>query len=64
MIYAILVCSNPECETPYEGWGVPGDLEGLDCKECAGRLEIVAFSNAERDGVVPGSVELQPRRAA
>lgn len=64
MLYAVLICSDGDCDIAYEAWGEPEDLAQLACEECGCLLEVVAFSNAERDGVAPGSVELQQRDAA
>jgi hypothetical protein len=64
MLYAVLVCSNRRCEIPYEAWGQRADLERLDCEECGHPLEVLAFSNAERERRTTGSVELQQRDAA
>jgi hypothetical protein len=64
MLYAVLVCSDPECDIAYEAWGEANALEQLQCEECGSPLELLGFANADRDGVVPGSVELQQRRAA
>jgi hypothetical protein len=64
MLYAVLVCSDRACDIAYEGWGEAAELEGFGCEECGSPLEIVAFANADRDGVAPRPAELQPRRAA
>jgi hypothetical protein len=64
MLYAILVCSDRTCDIAYEGWGEPAELEALTCEECGTQLQIVAFANADRDGVAPRRAELQQRRAA
>ena len=62
MLYAVLECSDRRCDAAYEAWGEPAELEALTCEDCGRRLEIVAFANADRDGVQPRPVEL--RRAA
>jgi hypothetical protein len=64
MLYAVLVCSDDRCEIAYEAWGEADQLETLSCEECDADLRIVAFSQAERDGVVPRTAELHQRRAA
>lgn len=64
MLYAVLVCSDAECDIAYEAWGEADDLEHLRCEDCRAPLEVVGFANADRHGVAPGSVELQQRRAA
>jgi hypothetical protein len=64
MLYAILVCSDRACDIAYEGWGQAAELEALTCEECRTPLQIVAFANADRDGVAPRPAELQQRRAA
>jgi len=64
MLYAVLVCSDPACDTAYEGWGEAAELEAFGCEECDSPLRIVAFANAARDGVAPRPAELQQRRAA
>ncbi len=62
MLYAILDCPDPHCDLAYEAWGEPGELQALTCEDCGAPLEIVAFANADRDGLVPHAAEL--RRAA
>jgi hypothetical protein len=62
MLYALLDCSAPRCDLAYEAWGEPAELEALACEECGAPLEVVAFANADRDGVAPRSAEV--RRAA
>ncbi|MFL5868226.1 MAG: hypothetical protein ACJ766_14100 [Thermoleophilaceae bacterium] len=64
MLYAVLVCSDPTCDIAYEGWGEAAELEAFGCEECGSPLQIVAFANADRDGVAPRRAELQQRRAA
>lgn len=64
MLYAVLECSDPDCDAAYEGWGEAAELESLACEVCRAPLEIIAFANADRDGVVPRRTELQQRRAA
>ena len=64
MLYAVLACSSRSCDLTYEGWGEAAELEAFECEECGSPLRIVAFANAERDGVTPGSPELQQRHAA
>ena len=64
MLYAVLVCSDRRCDIAYEAWGEPRELETLTCEECGQVLEMVAFANADRDGVKPRAGELQQRRAA
>jgi hypothetical protein len=64
MLYAVLTCSDGECDIAYEAWGEPEQLEALVCEDCGCALQIVAFANAERDGVAPRYVELQQRDAA
>ena len=64
MLYAVLVCSDRDCDIAYEAWGTAAELESLTCEECGRPLEIVAFANADREGVAPRRSELQQRRAA
>jgi hypothetical protein len=64
MLYAVLTCSDGECDIAYEAWGEPGDLEALVCEDCGCALEIVAFANADRDGTRPRRAQLQQRDAA
>jgi hypothetical protein len=64
MLYAVLSCPDGDCALDYEAWGEPDQLEILACEDCGSPLEIVAFANADRDGVPPRRAELQPRRAA
>jgi hypothetical protein len=63
MLYAVLECTDRTCDIAYEAWGEAAQLQALTCEECGHTLEIVAFANADRDGVVPRPAELQ-RRAA
>ena len=63
MLYAVFACSDRRCDEAYEAWGEPADLEALTCEVCGRPLEMVAFANADRDGVQPRAAELQ-RRAA
>jgi hypothetical protein len=64
MLYAVLECSDGSCDIAYEAWGEPAALEALACEECGRPLRMLAFANADRDGVVPRSTELQQRDAA
>lgn len=62
MLYAVLECADRRCGAAYEAWGEPRELEALICEDCRRPLDIVAFANADRDGVQPRRAEL--RRAA
>jgi hypothetical protein len=64
MLYAVLSCPDEECALDYEAWGEPDQLEALHCEDCGSGLEIVAYANADRDGVPPRAAELRQRDAA
>lgn len=64
MLYAILDCSDGGCDASYEAWGEPGELEGLLCELCGCALQAVAFSEADRNGDLPRSFDVQLRNAA
>ena len=46
MLYAILICSDGDCEATYEAWAEPDQLEELACELCGCTLQAVAFSDA------------------
>jgi hypothetical protein len=46
MLYAILICSDADCEATYEAWAEPDQLEDLTCELCGCTLQAVAFSEA------------------
>jgi hypothetical protein len=65
MLYAILVCSDRECDAAYEAWGNPEELEAIVCELCGCTLEAVAFSEtADPPNGRPDSVEIQLRDVA
>jgi hypothetical protein len=65
MLYAILVCSDRECDAVYEGWGKPEELEAIACELCGCTLEAVGFSEgADPPNGRPDSVEIQLRDVA
>jgi hypothetical protein len=53
LLYAILICSDPECAEELEAFGDPADFERLAC-DCGCTLEAIAFGEAE-------PVEISPR---
>jgi hypothetical protein len=63
MLYATLICSDPDCAEEFEAWGEPDDFEKLIC-DCGCTLEAIAFCEAQPTLIrVPaGGPEL--RRAA
>ena len=62
MLYAVLICTDGDCDAVYEAWGEPRELEVLVCEGCGCCLEIVAFSEARDEP--PHRVEVQLRDAA
>ena len=66
MLYATLICSDPECPEEFEAWGEPADFEPLMC-DCGCTLQAIAFCEAQPATIRPLGevVELrQLRRAA
>lgn len=64
MLYAILICSDDECEAAYEAWAEPDELEGLACELCGCALEAVAFSDAGESRQRGRGPDIQLRDAA
>jgi hypothetical protein len=62
MLYAILICSDGDCEATYEAWAEPDQLEDLTCELCGCTLQAVAFSEAPegtRSGRRPPDLQLR-----
>ena len=59
MLYAILICSDPECAEEFEGYGEPAELEHLAC-ECGCTLQAIAFCEAQPVQLAPPA-QLAPR---
>jgi hypothetical protein len=65
MLYAILICSDADCEATYEAWAEPDQLEGLACELCGCTLQAVAYSDAsEAASSGRRTPDLQLRHAA
>jgi hypothetical protein len=45
MLYAILICSDPECADEVEVHGEPVDLEQLAC-DCGCTLQVISIDEA------------------
>jgi hypothetical protein len=59
MLYATLICSDPDCAEELEAYGEPADLDRLAC-HCGCTLEAIAFYEAQlaQISVEPPRVEL------
>jgi hypothetical protein len=65
VLYAILVCSDRECDAVYEAWGEPEELESIACELCDCTLQAVGYSEvSEPANGRPRSLEVQLRDAA
>jgi hypothetical protein len=63
MLYAVLICSDPECAEEFEGWGEPGDLETMAC-DCGCTLQAIAFCEVQEATIRPVIPHLELRQAA
>jgi hypothetical protein len=57
MLYATLICTDPDCAEELEAWGEPEQLEVLLCVSCGCQLQPLAFCEVRR-----GTVSELPRR--
>jgi hypothetical protein len=64
MLFAILVCSDVECDAVYEAWGEPKELESIACELCGCVLDPMGFSEVGSADERPTSLEVQLRDAA
>jgi hypothetical protein len=63
VLYAILICSDPDCAQDFEGWGELDDFETMAC-ECGCTLQALAFCEAEEVTIRPATSHLELRQAA
>ena len=63
MLYAILICSDPECAEEFEAWGDPANFDKLVC-ECGCTLQAIAFCEAQPATIRPPEPVVELRRAA
>jgi hypothetical protein len=61
VLYAILICSDPDCAQELEGSAE--DLEAMAC-ECGCTLEALAFYEVEEVEIAPAAAHLELRQAA
>jgi hypothetical protein len=61
VLYAILICSDPDCARELEASAE--DLEALAC-ECGCTLQALAFYEAEEVEIGPIAAPLELRQAA
>ena len=64
MLFALLICTNGDCDAQYEAIGIPEDLEGLACEFCACTLQAVGWSEAAPNGAGPTRMHVQLLDAA
>jgi hypothetical protein len=57
MLYATLICTDPDCGEEFEAWGEAEDLERLLCVSCGCELQALGFCE-----VHGGTVTELPRR--
>jgi hypothetical protein len=63
MLYATLICSDPDCAAEFEGWGDPDDFDAMAC-ECGCTVEVIAFCEYREATIAPVSPRLELRLAA
>ena len=51
MLYAILICSDPDCAEEFESWGEPADFEQLAC-DCGCTLQVISIDEVEVSATV------------
>ena len=56
MLYAMLICSDPDCAEELEAYGEPADFDRLVC-DCGCTLEAISFCEAH-----PAEISVQPAR--
>jgi hypothetical protein len=62
VLYAILICSDPDCAEELEAYPDEVDLDKLAC-ECGCTLQAIAFGEAQPAAIGATLRRLQPRRA-
>jgi hypothetical protein len=62
MLYAILICSDPDCAEELEAYGELEDFEKLAC-DCGCTLQAIAFGEAEHVQIAARVRRLPGRRA-
>jgi hypothetical protein len=60
MLYAILICSDPDCAEEFEASGEPADLDKLAC-DCGCSLQAIAFDEVEAVEIAAPLPRLRPR---
>ena len=64
VLFAVLVCTDSDCDAVYEAWCEECDLDRLACELCGYGLQTVAVSNVSADGAQGRNAELHLRDAA
>jgi hypothetical protein len=64
VLFAVLVCSDPDCAAAYEAWCEDCEVEGLACELCGCSLQPVSVSNVSANGAQGHGIELELRDAA
>jgi hypothetical protein len=64
VLFAVLVCTDSECDAVYEAWCDERDLDRLACELSGCGLQTVAVSNVSANGAQGRSAELHLRDAA
>jgi hypothetical protein len=67
MLYATLICSDPDCGEELEAWGEAGDFDALLCVSCGCELQALAFCEVHGGTVTElarRTPYVQPRHAA
>jgi hypothetical protein len=63
MLYATLICSDPDCAQEFEGWGDPADFERMAC-ECGCTVQAIAFCEYQEAEIRAPAPHFELRRAA
>ena len=64
MLYAVLICSDPECTEELEALGAdPADFDVLAC-DCGCTFQAIAFSEHVEARIPPRRAVIELRRAA
>jgi hypothetical protein len=61
MLYAILICSDPDCAEEFTAFGAAAELDELAC-ECGCTLQAIAFGEAEPAEIGAAVKQLRPRQ--
>jgi hypothetical protein len=64
MLFAVLVCSDPDCPTTYEAYGDLEELEVLVCDDCGCSLQVVGYAYTSLNRAEPEISGLVLERAA